>query len=223
MPHDGHVTTTNNGTTASAVAGTAAILGGLASLLLIPAAELQRRELLSYDGYNRLLAVPLVWFLVAVATAPRALAVPGRSVRAGFLAAAVGVGLLVAGNVVEFYGVLLQEEPNAYAAARAGEADHWVGSDIGWLVFGIGMLVLLLGGLTAAAGLQRYHFRPSWVIAFTATLGFGVLAANLFALQSAFFSVPVLALYATGWIAFGVLTRRRGLPRPAHSVAWLKQ
>jgi hypothetical protein len=61
------------------------------------------------------------------------------------------------------------------------------------------------------------------VIAFTATLGFGVLAANLFALQSAFFSVPVLALYATGWIAFGVLTRRRGLPRPAHSVAWLKQ
>ncbi len=122
------------------------MLGGLAWLLLVPAAVLQRLGLLDYDGYNRLLAGPLLLFLVALLTAPRALMVPGRSVRAGFGVAAVGVGLLLVGNVVEFYGVLLQDERNAYAAARVGEADHWVGSDIGWIIFGIGMLVLLVGG-----------------------------------------------------------------------------
>ncbi len=131
----------------------------------------------------------------------------------GFRVAAVGVGLLLAGNVVEFYGVLLQDKPNAHAAARAGEADHWVGSDIGWIIFGIGMLLLLVGGLTAAVALQRHRIGPLWVIVFTATLGVGVLAANLFALQSVVLSVPVLALYAAGWIGFGLLIFRRGVSR----------
>jgi hypothetical protein len=45
----GYVTTKTLHTTASTVGGTAAILGRL-SWLLIPAAELHRRELLSYDG-----------------------------------------------------------------------------------------------------------------------------------------------------------------------------
>ncbi len=42
--------------------GGAALLGGLGWLLLLPAAELERRNLLSYDGYNRFLAVPLLLF-----------------------------------------------------------------------------------------------------------------------------------------------------------------
>lgn len=205
----------NRDTTASAVGGTAAILGGVTWLLLVPAAELHRRDLLGYDGYNRLLAIPLLLFLVALLAAPRALTVPGRSVRAGFLTAAVGVGLLLAGNIAEFSGVLLQDQPNAYAATQAGETDHWVGSDIGWIAYAIGMLVLLVGGLTAAAGMQSHRVRPAWLIAFTATLGVGVLAANLFALQSVLVSVPVLAIYAAGWIAFGLLTRRGGISRSA--------
>lgn len=90
-----------------------------------------------------------------------------------------------------------------------------MGSDIGWIAYAIGMLVLLVGGLTAAAGMQSQRVRPAWFIAFTATLGVGVLAANLFALESVLVSVPVLALYATGWIAFGFLTRRGGISRSA--------
>ena len=191
--------------------GAAAILGGLAWLLLLPAAELHHREVLSYDGYNRVLAIPLPFLLVALVAAPKALTVVDRTVRAGLITAAVGVGLLLAGNVAEFYGVLLQDQPNAYAAA--GEGDHWVGSDIGWIVFGIGMLTLLLGGFTAAAGMRRLRVRPTWLTAFTATLGVGVLATNLFALQSAFLSVPVLVLYAVGWIAFGLHTRQGGVSR----------
>lgn len=92
--------------------------------------------------------------------------------------------------------MLLHDQPNAYAASRAGETAHWVGSDIGWIIFGIGMLTLLIGGLTAAAGMQGQRVRPAWVLAFTATLGVGVLAANLFALQSVLVSAPVLALQA---------------------------
>jgi hypothetical protein len=38
-----------------------------------------------------------------------------------------------------------------------------VGSDIGWIVFGIGMLLLLVGGLIAAVALQRHRMRPLWV------------------------------------------------------------
>lgn len=209
------MSTTNRDTTASAVGGNAAILGGVTWLLLVPAAELHRRELLGYDDYNRLLAIPLLLSLMALLAASRALTVAGRSVRAGFLTAAVGVGLLLAGNVAEFYGVLLQDQPNAYAATQAGETDHWLGSDIGWIAYAIGMLVLLVGGLTAAAGMLRHRVRPTWLIAFTATLGVGVLAANLFALQAVLLSVPVLAIYAAGWIAFGLLTRRRGASRSA--------
>jgi hypothetical protein len=210
-----HVTIKNLETTACAVGGAAAILGGLAWLLLVPAAELHRRELLGYDGYNRLLAMPLLLFLVALLGAARSLTVPGRSARAWFLAAAVGVGLLLAGNVVEFYGVLLQDQPNAYAATQAGKTAHWVGSDIGWTIFGIGMFTLLVGGLAAAAGMQRYRVRPVWLLVFTASLGVGVLAANLYALESVFVSVPVLAVYAIGWIAFGLLVRRGGVSQSA--------
>jgi hypothetical protein len=195
--------TKSHGRTASTLGGNAAILGGLTWLLLVPGAELQRRGLLSYDGYNRLLAIPLLFFLVAMLAAPRALTVASRSVRAGLITSSVGVGLLLAGNIVEFYGVLLQDLPNANAAAGI----QWAGSDIGWTTFVFGMLTLLVGGLTAAAGMRKNHLRPTWVPAFIAALGIGVLAANLFALESVLLSV-VLALYAAGWIAFGLFVRR---------------
>ncbi len=126
--------------------------------------------------------------------------------------AAAGAGLLLIGNVVEFYGVLLQDRLNAYAASRAGEEDHWIGSDLGWMIFGLGMLVLLAGGVMAAMSLWRSRTEPRWLVVFTATLGIGVLAGNLFGLAPAFLSVPVLALYAGAWMAFG---RQVGAARSA--------
>ena len=189
----------------SMVVGVASVLGGLAWLLLVPAAELERRDLLSYDAYNRLLAVPLLLFTVALSSAPRALAVQGRLARLGFSVAAIGAVLLLVGNLVEFYGVLLQDEPNAYAARQAGKARHWIGSDVGWITFGVGMLVFMVGGVVIALALHRSHTRPRWLVVFAGTLGIGVLAGNLFGREPAFISVPVLALYATGWILFGLL------------------
>jgi hypothetical protein len=195
------------------IAGGAAVLGGLTWTLLVPAAELVRRDLLSYDGYNRLLAVPLLLFTVALSSVPRALTVRGRLALTGFSMAATGTALLLVGNVVEFYGVLLQDGLNAYAASQAGADEHWIGSDIGWMTFGVGMLVLLAGGIVAALALHRSRTAPVWLILFTCTLGVGVLAANLLGLAPAFLSVPVLMVYAAGWVAFGrLLLRSRAVP-----------
>lgn len=182
-------------------AGAAAVLGGVGWLLLIPAAELQRRGVVSYDGYNRLLAVPLVLFTFALAQAAVLHRTHGRPARAGLSIAAVGTAVLAIGNVVEFYGVLVQDGLNAYAASQAGVDEHWIGSDIGWIVFGIGMLVLLVGGVVTAIGLGRGE--PRWLRLFTASLGVGVLVGNLLGLAPAFLSVPALGLYAAGWLAFG--------------------
>ena len=191
----------------SRAAGTAALLGGAAWLLLAPAAELQRRDLLSYDGYNRLVAVPLLLFIVALVLAPRVLAVTGLA-RTGLRVAAAGAGLLFAGNVVEFYGVLLQDRPNSYAAWGTGQ-EPWIGSDIGWMIFLLGALVLLVGGVLAAVGMYRAGVRPRWLGAFAAALGPGVLGMNLFGLGPASVSVLVLAAYAGAWLIFGRLLLRR--------------
>lgn len=191
----------------SRMAGTAALLGGAAWLLLAPAAELQRRDLLSYDSYNRLVAVPLLLFLVALVPAPRALALRGLA-RAGLAVAAAGTALLLAGNVVEFYGVLLQDRPNAYAASGSGQ-EQWIGSDVGWLTFLLGGVVLLIGGILAAVGLARAGVRPRWLVIFAAALAPGVLLGNLFGLDPPLLSVLALAAYATAWMIFGRLLLRR--------------
>lgn len=78
------------------------MLGGLAWILLAPAAELVRRDLLSYDGYNHPLAVPLLLFTIALSLAPRALSARGRLAEVGFSVAAAGAGLLLIGNVLDF-------------------------------------------------------------------------------------------------------------------------
>lgn len=201
----------------SRIAGAAAALGGLTWILLPLAAELVRRDLLSYDGYNRLLAGPLLLFTIALSLAPGALEARGRLSRVGFSLSTAGAGLLLIGNVVEFYGVLLQNGLNAYAASQAGADDHWIGSDIGWITFGLGMLVLVAGGLVLAFALHRGGTAPVRIVLFAATLGVGVLAGNLLGLAPAYLSVPVLALYAMGWIAFGrYLRAMQPPPRPHH-------
>ena len=191
----------------SRMAGTAAMLGGAAWLLLVPAAELQRREMLSYDGYNRLVAVPLLLFTVALVLTPRVLAVGGLA-RTGLRVAAVGGGLLFAGNVVEFYGVLLQDRPNSYAAYGTGK-EPWIGSDIGWMIFLLGALVLLIGGIVAAGGMYRDGVQPRSLVALSAVIGPGLVASSFLALGPALPSVLVLGAYAAAWLMIGRLLLRR--------------
>ncbi len=204
---------------AATIVGVAALLGGFIWLVLLPAAELERRDLLSYDAYNRFLAPPLLLFALALTGLPRVLNVKSHGTKIGSSIAAAGAALLLAGNLVEFYGVLLQDGLNAQAAHEAGTADHWVGSDVGWIIFIIGMLALLVGGLIAAVSLRRSHAQPMWLTVFTGTLGIGVLAGNLFGLAPALLSVPVLALYGAAWICFGIHVLRARRSAPRHPVA----
>lgn len=88
--------------------------------MLVPASELERRGLLSYDGYNRLLAVPLLLFTVALLLAPGALSIRSRPARVGFRIAAVGSALLWAGNVIEFYGACSKTASTPTPRTRPG-------------------------------------------------------------------------------------------------------
>jgi len=188
---------------ARTVAAVSALLGGLGWLLLIPGAELHSREVLSYDSYNRVIVLPLLALFVALYAASRTFRPLGRLLKGGFVVAVVAAGLLVLGNVIEFYGVLLQSKPNAYDAYQSGQTSHYIGSDIGWIIFAIGMLLCLVAGVPLAAGLAPSRRAPRWLVLFFASLGVGPLAANV-SLGSVIVSAPILFLYAAGWVAFGV-------------------
>ena len=168
---------------------------------------------LTYDGYNRLFTLPLLFILVGWAAAFAVLRRRAdRSAQRGWAVALVGLAVMLVGNVVEFWGVMLQDRPNAYAAMERGEA-AWAGSAIGWMVFGLGHLLVVVGmalvGIAALRGdgLPRWRGLPLtiaalgllWpVLSFTAVGDFAVMAATggawallgyVFATEAA--SVPV--------------------------------
>ena len=195
------------------VGALACIVGGASWALLGPAAVLERNNVLSYDNYNRLLTIPLLLFLVGFIAAGSLVRTRARQGTVGFAVAALGLFLLLIGNVVEFWGVLLQSKPNAHAAFEMASSEHWVGSDIGWMLFGLGMLTLLVGGVVLALTVRRRPTFPNWAVVFLGLLGVGVLAGNLVAGAPFFISISVLGLYGAAWMAFGwLLWERAGLP-----------
>ena len=195
--------------TVRSLSASACILGGSAWGLLGPAAVLERHNFLSYDSYNRLLTLPLLLFLVGFIAAERLLRPRTRLGTVGFGGVALGLVLLLAGNALEFWGVLLQSKPNAQLAHEMGAGEHWIGSDIGWMIFGLGMLTVIVGGSVLALSLRRTRMFPKWAMLFVGLLGVGVLAGNLVVGAPSFISIPVLGLYGAGWIAFGRLLQQR--------------
>ncbi|HEV2124361.1 MAG TPA: hypothetical protein VGW38_16525 [Chloroflexota bacterium] len=191
------------------VGAVACILGGMAWVLLGPAAVLERNNLLSYDSYNRLVTLPLLLFLFGFIAAHWLLRPQTMLGTLGFGVVVLGLFLLVTGNVLEFWGVLLQSQPNAQVAYETGASEHWIGSDIGWMVFGFGMLAVLVGGVILALSVRRTRVFPTWVPLFLGLLGIGVIAGNLVVGTPFFISIPVLGLYGAGWIALGRLLWRR--------------
>ncbi|HSH82048.1 MAG TPA: hypothetical protein VLA19_26270 [Herpetosiphonaceae bacterium] len=202
-----------NPDTVRSVSAGACILGGIAWVLLGPAAVLERNNILSYDSYNRLLTLPLLLFLVGFIAAEWLLRPRTMLGTVGFVVVALGLLLLLTGNALEFWGVLLQSKPNAQMAHETGAGEHWIGSDVGWMIFGLGMLALIVGGVVLALSLRRTRMFPNWATLFLGLLGVGVLAGNLVAGAPSFISIPVLGLYGAGWIALGRLLRQRAALR----------
>lgn len=101
-----------------------------------------------YDAANRMLTLPLLLLVAYAATLLRQAPPSGRR---GPLALVAGAVLLLAGNVLEFWAVLLTGQHTEKTATRLGEAEAFWGSLAGWVLFVLGMLVTI----AAAAMLGR--------------------------------------------------------------------
>jgi len=186
--------------------GLAAIFGGVAwavSLPLVATAAGDDPVGLGYDDYNRLLTLPLVLLLVAL-LGLRSLQRPrlSRWGRRGAALSLIGVGLMLAGNIVEFWLVLLAEDP-VFAIASDRGVESFAGSDIGWPIFLIGALLLFVGGILFGAAAPRAMILPSWaavVVALTAPL---LIAAFIVWTTSVAATAVLASVLGVGWILLG--------------------
>ena len=85
-----------------------------------------------YDAANRVLTLPLI-LLVGYSGLLRR--VPPGGSRRGVLAMLLGSVLLLAGNVLEFWVVLLTDLHTEKTALRLGEMQAFWGSPVGWMMF----------------------------------------------------------------------------------------
>ena len=190
------------------LAAVACALAGASWLALIPASVLLRDGDLSYDGYYRVLAVPLLLFALAwLALRP---AWP-RDWRAelGYWATLAGLVLVFAGDALEFWGAWLTGKTNAFEAYRTG-GESWWGSDLGWTLFILGTLALFVGGPTAAVAAVRARLVPVWGGVLLALFGLGVLSGNLLDDAAPAATVAVFGAWGLGWIGLGLALARDG-------------
>ena len=189
-------------------AGFAAIIAGIAwgfVLPLIATAASDEPIGLGYDDYNRLLTLPLVLLLVALAGV-RSLQLPelSRWERAGALLALAGAALLVVGNAIEFWAVLLSDDA-VFALAQDHGFDEWAGSTVGWLVFLAGGLLLIAGGIVFGVATARARILPRWAGAVIASSAPLLLAAVVAWTSSVPLTAGLGVALAVGWVALGCL------------------
>lgn len=188
---------------AQSVLAASAVLGGALWAALAVVAWLETAGTISYDAFNRLLVFPLLAMAVGLVAVYRAIAPRSALARSGFATLLLAFALLITGNVAEFWGALAFDEVNAQAAHEAGVSKHWIGSDIGWMIFGAGMLAAVVGAGVFAFALRGVAL-PATLRLFVGLIGIGILAANLFGLGPLLVSAAVFVLYGTGWIALGL-------------------
>ena len=166
---------------------------------------------LRYDDWNRVLLAPLLLLVIALAGLREVqLDRLSRWGRRGALAALGGAALMVLGNVVEFWLVVLSDR-EVFAIADPRGLDPWMGSTVGWIAFLLGSLLLLFGGVLLGIGTGRAGVLSSWV-GFLVGLTSPVL---LFAFVLWTVSVPAAAVPAAvlglAWVAVGVELYRYSL------------
>jgi hypothetical protein len=127
---------------------------GLFALIVLPfwGHEAARHSVDSgYDWANRAYALPLVCLVAA-------LVLLRRNVRSRWFSACVaGAAGMAAGVVLEFYLGALQNAPLSDDAHRRGlpGSSVWWGSNAGFAIYGIGMLVLTVSTIGLAISLRR--------------------------------------------------------------------
>ncbi len=186
--------------------GLAAILGGVLWIAVRVLVLLQPPPF-SYDAYNRIFVAPLLLLLVGLlGLSVRSAGGRGRLARTGTIAALVGCALLIAGNVAEFWLVLVQSKPNANAAYQSGAEEVWIGSEIGWMLFLLGFLILSIGLVLFGVAAVRANEPPRWR-ALPLMIGVAGLIAFLFGPFLVAVADLLLTLIGVGWILLGYLLR----------------
>ena len=114
---------------------------------------------LNYERYNRLVTVPLLLFVIGWSVIHARYAKRSMIAQATSWLTLFGFVLLLVGNVLEFWVVLLQSR---YLPFRLGGSDVWPGADLGWTLFLLGFVIVLVGLLLF--GITALHARllPRW-------------------------------------------------------------
>jgi len=192
--------------------GLAAILTGLFWGFTLPLIATQATDDpvgLRYDDFNRWLTLPLALLLVTLIALRVLLGrrLPARG-RLGTTLAAAGSALMLLGNLVEFWVVMLTDD---YVAAIADErrVDEWAGSTVGWIGFLAGVLLLLVGGVLVALAAQRARALPAWVGVILAATAPALLAAAVLWASSVEATIVVAVALGLAWNALGLWMRAR--------------
>lgn len=156
-----------------------------------------------YDDFNRVLTLPLVLLVVALAGL-RAAQVErlSRWARRGAVLALGGSVAMLLGSVVEFWLVLLSDA-EVFAIADPRGLESWAGSTVGWLAFLAGSLVLLFGGVLLGVGTGRAGVLPGWA-GFLVGLTSPLLLISLVVWQvSVAATILPAAALGLAWVAIG--------------------
>ncbi len=172
---------------------------------------------LGYDAHNRLFTLPLLlllagWAGLLVRLLPRL----GSLARGGWIVALVGLAAMLTGNAIEFWGVLLQDKPNARAAASGEEA--WAGSEVGWIVFGLGHLLVVIGMVLVGIAARRGGALPrQWRVPLVIA-GLGLLWPVLSFTAAGDLAVMAATGAAWGWLGSALGSDRARATLGARSV-----
>jgi hypothetical protein len=134
---------------------------------------------LSGSAYHAAMGVALAWLVFAWWFFGRLWSARGPRARAGFWLVLGGLVLATVGAPFEASGL-----------------------------FVLGVFAMLVGGPTAAVGLRRSGL-PFWALALVCLIGFGVLCGDLFTDAPLPAALGGIGFFAAGWIALGLLLRRR--------------
>jgi hypothetical protein len=180
----------------------AAIASGLAWMLgvLLVATQAPSEPVgIEYDLYNRLLSIAIVLLLVTAIGIQRSLARVNAGGANAALVLAVGIGLMAAGNLLEFWGALLAGQPPSATAARLGTQEFW-GSTPGFVVFLAGSLVATVALIVIGVRSRHWSGASSIEALLIGAAGiFMSMSTALWAVSPAVAVIPA-ALFAFGWM-----------------------
>lgn len=177
----------------------ASSLAWILAVLLVATQASREPAGADYDTYNRLLSVALILVLataIGMRSRVAARALPGTGAA---LALVIGLVLMLAGNVVEFWGALIAGALPAATAARTGGPEFW-GSTPGFLAFLIGQITVALAMIQLGIRARRW---PGASPRTTVAIGMcGVLFSASTAAWAVSPAVALLpaALFAVTWV-----------------------